>query len=55
MQAISDVADKGAAYYAYFFQAKRGRSRFRKQASVWGGEDDAHFETAGNAVGVTRL
>lgn len=43
------------AYYAYFFQAKRGRSRFRKQVLVWGGEADARCEKACDAIGMTRL
>lgn len=37
MRAVSDISDKGVAYYAYFFQAKRGRSRFRKTGLGVGG------------------
>jgi len=38
-----------------FFKRNEDVHVSEKQASVWGREDDARFETAGNTIGMTRL
>ena len=38
-----------------FFKRNEDVHVSEKQASVWGREDDARFEKAGDAVGITRL